>query len=71
MFGALGERLQEIRERYVHGPQASLEFLRELLALTRDAVAAEKAPNEVPCAERGKAVAAAVGSPMHAAGPGS
>jgi type I restriction enzyme R subunit len=54
-FQALGARLQELRERYAHGQQASLEFLRELLALARDTVAAEKAVNEVPREERGKA----------------
>jgi type I restriction enzyme, R subunit len=55
VFQALGARLQELRERYAHGQQASLEFLRELLALARDTVAAEKAVNEVPREERGKA----------------
>ena len=55
VFKALGERLQAIKERYAAGQQASLDFLRELLELARDTVAAEKAAAEVPREERGKA----------------
>ena len=54
-FVALGERLQKLKERYDQGQQASLDFLRELLEIARDTVAAEKAANEVPREERGKA----------------
>lgn len=55
VFKALGERLQALKEKYEHGQQASLDFLRELLELARDTVAAEKAAKEVPQEERGKA----------------
>ncbi len=55
VFKALGERLQALKEKYEHGQQASLDFLRELLELARDTVAAEKAAHEVPREERGKA----------------
>ena len=55
VFQALGERLQALKEKYEHGQQASLDFLRELLELARDTVAAEKAVKEVPREERGKA----------------
>lgn len=55
IFQALGTRLQELRERYAQGQQASLEFLRELLGLARDTVAAEKSVDDVPREERGKA----------------
>ncbi len=54
-FVALGERLQRLKERYEHGQQASLDFLRELLEIARDTVAAEKAAAEVPREEKGKA----------------
>ncbi len=53
-FQALGERLVALKEKYEHGQQASLDFLRELLELARDTVAAEKAIKEVPREERGK-----------------
>lgn len=55
VFQALGERLQKLKEKYEHGQQASLDFLRELLELARDTVAAEKAIQEVPREEKGKA----------------
>lgn len=55
VFRALGERLQKLKEKYEHGQQASLDFLRELLELARDTVAAEKAVAEVPREEKGKA----------------
>lgn len=54
-FIELGKRLNALRERYAHGQQSSLEFLRELFALARDTVAAEKEVAEVPREERGKA----------------
>lgn len=54
-FVELGKRLIALREKYEHGQQASLDFLRELLALARDTVAAEKEIQEVPREERGKA----------------
>jgi len=49
------ERLNALREKYVGIQQSSLDFLRELLELARDTVAAEKAVNEMPREERGKA----------------
>jgi type I restriction enzyme R subunit len=54
-FVALGKRLNQLREKYAGIQQSSLEFLRELLELARDTVAAEKAINEVPREVRGKA----------------
>jgi type I restriction enzyme R subunit len=55
VFKALGDRLQKLKEKYEHGQQASLDFLRELLELARDTVAAEKQTEEVPREEKGKA----------------
>ncbi|MFB7375893.1 type I restriction endonuclease subunit R [Kitasatospora purpeofusca] len=55
VFIELGQRLNALREKYAHSQQASLEFLKELFALARDTVAAEKAAAEVPREERGKA----------------
>lgn len=54
-FIELSQRLNALREKYAHSQQASLEFLKELFALARDTVAAEKAAAEVPREERGKA----------------
>lgn len=54
-FIELGKRLNALRERYAHGQQASLDFLKELFALARDTVVAEKEIAEVPREERGKA----------------
>ena len=55
MFVELGRRLNELRERYSAVQQSSVDFLRELLELARDTVAAEKTVKEVPREERGKA----------------
>lgn len=55
VFIALGQRLNALREKYADIQQSSLDFLRELLELARDTVAAEKAANEVPREEQGKA----------------
>ena len=55
VFVELGKRLTALREKYAHAQQASLDFLKELLALARDTVAAEKTLAEVPPEERGKA----------------
>lgn len=54
-FVELGKRLNDLRAKYAHGQQASLDFLKELFALARDTVAAEKEAAEVPREERGKA----------------
>jgi len=55
LFRALGERLAELKEKYSQGQQASLDFLRELLELARDTVAAEKTIQLIPREEKGKA----------------
>lgn len=55
MFIELGQRLNDLRERYADIQQSSLDFLRELLELARDTVAAEKAANEIPREDQGKA----------------
>lgn len=54
-FIELGKRLNALREKYADIQQSSLDFLRELLELARDTVAAEKEAAEVPREERGKA----------------
>lgn len=54
-FVELGKRLNDLRDKYSHGQQASLDFLKELFALARDTVAAEKEVAEVPREERGMA----------------
>ncbi|MFV2096027.1 hypothetical protein ACFHW1_11130 [Micromonospora sp. LOL_014] len=54
VFVELGKRLAARREKYAHAQQASLEFLKELFALARDTVAAEKAAAGVPPEEQGK-----------------
>lgn len=41
-FTELGERLEKIKERHEQGLITSLQFLKEILALARDTVAAEK-----------------------------
>jgi type I restriction enzyme R subunit len=55
VFIELGKRLNALRERYADIQQSSLDFLRELLELARDTVAAEKQVGEKPREERGKA----------------
>lgn len=55
VFVELGQRLNQLREKYADIQQSSLDFLRELLELARDTVAAEKAIDEIPREEQGKA----------------
>jgi type I restriction enzyme R subunit len=55
VFVELGRRLNELREKYADTQQSSLDFLRELLQLARDTVAAEKQVGEKPREEQGKA----------------
>jgi type I restriction enzyme R subunit len=55
VFVELGKRLNALREKYADIQQSSLDFLRELLELARDTVAAEKAIDEVPREEKAKA----------------
>jgi type I restriction enzyme R subunit len=54
-FVELGQRLNDLREKYAGIQQSSLDFLRELLELARDTVAAEKVIDEIPREEHGKA----------------
>jgi type I restriction enzyme R subunit len=54
VFRALGERLVSLKERYAQGQQASIDFLRELLSIARDTVAAEKAAHGKPREDKGK-----------------
>ncbi|GAA1143058.1 HsdR family type I site-specific deoxyribonuclease [Kribbella jejuensis] len=55
VFIELGRRLNALREKYADIQHSSLDFLRELLELARDTVAAEKTVNEIPREEQGKA----------------
>lgn len=55
VFVELGKRLNALRDKYADIQQSSLDFLRELLELARDTVAAEKSANEIPREEQGKA----------------
>lgn len=55
VFVELGKRLNELRDKYADIQQSSLDFLRQLLELARDTVAAEKTVYEVPREEQGKA----------------
>ena len=55
LFIELGERLEVLKAKYAEGQQASLEFLRELLDLARDTLAAEKTIALIPREDKGKA----------------
>lgn len=55
VFIELGQRLNALREKYADIQQSSLDFLRELLELAKDTVAAEKAEEHIPREEKGKA----------------
>jgi len=55
VFVELGKRLNALRDKYADTQQGSLDFLKELLDLARDTVAAEKAAGEMPREEQGKA----------------
>ena len=55
-FIALGERLEKLKERHEQGLLHSLDFLKELLALAKDVVQAEKQVD--PIDEQAKAKAA-------------
>lgn len=54
-FVALGKRLIELREKYEDVMQTSLDFIRELLKLATDTVAAEKETEAISPEERAKA----------------
>lgn len=55
IFVELGQRLNALREKYAGIQQSSLDFLRELLELARDTVAAEKTNEQIPREQQGQA----------------
>ena len=55
LFIELGERLEVLKTKYAEGQQASLDFLRDLLDLARETIAAEKTIALIPREEKGKA----------------
>jgi type I restriction enzyme, R subunit len=55
VFLALSERLEALKERAERGLVESLEFLKQLLAIARDLVAAEKETPPAEDVDRGKA----------------
>ena len=54
-FKALGERLEELRQKHEQGLLVSIEFLKSLLDLARDVVEAERTTSPATPEERGKA----------------
>ena len=54
-FRALGERLEELRQKHEQGLLVSIEFLKSLLELARDVVEAERTVEPATPEERGKA----------------
>ncbi|WP_045212255.1 type I restriction endonuclease subunit R [Desulfonatronovibrio magnus] len=54
-FRALGERLEDLKEKHEKGLLTSVEFLKELLNLARDVVNAERTQPPVAREEQGKA----------------
>jgi len=54
-FKELGERLEKLKERHEQGLLLSVEFLKELLDLARDVVAAEQTAEPIEDEELGKA----------------
>lgn len=54
-FKALGERLEELKEKHEQGLLTSVEFLKELLNLARDVVSVEKAQPPLEREAQGKA----------------
>src|SRR5262249_35724413 len=54
-FKQLGERLEELRHRHEQGLLVSVDFLKELLALAHDVVAAENAAEPMAEEDLGKA----------------
>lgn len=54
-FKALGERLEALKQRHEQGLLLSIDFLKALLELARDVVAAEQAAEPIADEERGKA----------------
>ena len=54
-FVALGQRLEELRQRHEAGLLSSIDFLKHLLGLAKDVVAAEKTVDPEEDIDRGKA----------------
>jgi type I restriction enzyme R subunit len=54
-FKALGERLEALKEKHEQGLLVSIDFLKALLALARDVVAAEHAAEPIGNEALGKA----------------
>ena len=54
-FKALGERLEDLRNRHQQGLLLSIDFLKELLALAKDVVKTERETPEEEDIDRGKA----------------
>jgi type I restriction enzyme R subunit len=55
-FKALGERLEDLKERHERGLLTSVEFLKELLKLARDVVTAERSQPPLERETQGKTV---------------
>jgi type I restriction enzyme R subunit len=54
-FKALGQRLEELKERHEQGLLLSIDFLKELLSLAQDVVATEQAAEPIADESLGKA----------------
>lgn len=54
-FKALGERLEELKQKHEQGLLVSIDFLKALLELARDVVEAERKAEPIADEERGKA----------------
>jgi len=54
-FKALGERLEALKQKHEQGLLLSIDFLKALLALARDVVAAEQAAEPIGAEDLGKA----------------
>jgi type I restriction enzyme R subunit len=54
-FKALSERLEDLKNRHQQGLLLSIDFLKELLALAKDVVKAERETSETEDIDRGKA----------------
>lgn len=59
-FKALGERLEDLRARHQQGLLMSIDFLKELLALAKDVVRAERETSDEPEIDAGKAALTAL-----------
>jgi type I restriction enzyme, R subunit len=59
-FKALGERLEDLKNRHEQGLLLSIDFLKELLALAKDVVKAERETPEEEDIDRGKAALTAL-----------